>query len=63
MSTLQLDIENTLEWSLAFAAAGGHEGAVVDPTQGRRTGSRPHDDPTHGRRLGSRPGDDPTRAR
>ena len=41
---------------------GGFAAPLVDPTQGRRIGSRPHDDPTQGRRLGSRPSDDPTRA-
>jgi carbonic anhydrase len=35
----------------------------IDPSQGRRIGSRPYDDPTQGRQLGSRRADDPTRAR
>jgi carbonic anhydrase len=41
----------------------GFDARSVDPTQGRRLGSRPHADPTQGRRLGSHPDDDPTRAR
>jgi hypothetical protein len=74
MSTLQLDIDgvdSALERNRAFAGArdlpestsSGFDASSVDPTQGRRNGSRPHDDPTQGRRLGSRPDDDPTRAR
>jgi hypothetical protein len=34
---------------------------LLDPTQGRKIGSDPHDDPTQGRQIGSDPYDDPTR--
>jgi carbonic anhydrase len=44
-------------------APSGFNGSSVDPTQGKRIGSRPRDDATQGLRLGSRRDDDPTRAR